>query len=289
MPLSSRHSLWLVPCIAFYACSSNDDRPSSSAAGASGGSLATGGGSAVATGGTESDSGGTGDASGGSPTASGGTPATGGASSGGAPSSGGSQSEVGGAGGQAPVPGDLTLASALNQRIEVPCQSYEDGSELCPAAMTLPPINSTMGGDSSLTYAVTLRLRGLVEPHTFSGPSGSLEQETAAPYFITSSEGTPDDIPYALFSIQVAEPALTYYANAFYTIDGEFHHRLFAIDYTAELRVRGGATVTFRYADGNDEQVANFNDVVVPGVPPAPAVFNGQFLQFDVVAVAEVP
>lgn len=43
------------------------------------------------------------------------------------------------------------------------------------------------------------------------------------------------------------------------------------------------------YADGNDEQVANFKDVVVPGVLPAPATFNGQFLQIDVVAVVVSP
>ena len=224
--------------------------------------------------------------------------------SGGAPGAGGNVQRTGGTGGlnnNSPTggtpsaasgattggtSGDVAIAQGLNHRWEVPCTDPGD-AEVCPAAMMLPPEEITFGGSPQKTYKVTLHFRGLTEPHTFLDPNGQrITTVTAAPYFLDSAQGEPEPSNYTTFWIDVALPAKMYYANAFHTTDEPFHHRLFALNYTAEIIVQGGSRVTLNHADGNARQVKNFENVVVDGVPPAPQVFDGQFLQVDVVSVS---
>jgi hypothetical protein len=48
-----------------------------------------------------------------------------------------------------------------------------------------------------------------------------------------------------------------------------------------------GADVVF-FGDGqNGKLITNFKKLVVPGIAPAPAPYNGQFVQVDVVDVKE--
>ena len=59
------------------------------------------------------------------------------------------------------------------------------------------------------------------------------------------------------------------------------------------MRAAAGAKVSL-YAsavDGNLSQIRNntANPIVVPGVPPAPLPYDGQFIQMDVIDVVEAP
>lgn len=232
-------------------------------------------------------SGGSGTSAGGRAAAAGGTsPATGGGSSlgGGTAQTGGSTSAGGSGSGGA---GDLGIASALNTRIEVPCLGAHEG-ELCSNVMTLPAQTLTFGGDPQKSYKVTLHIRGVTEGHTFTDLNNSpIDTVTPGPYFIDSTQGTPNEDAHAVFWLDVAQPAKKYYINAFYSLDGAFDHQIFALDYLADITVNGGTTVTFNYKDDNTEQAANVN-VVAPGVPPAPQAFDGQFVQIDVVSVMQL-
>ena len=62
-------------------------------------------------------------------------------------------------------------------------------------------------------------------------------------------------------------------------------HYVFPIDYRVTIAIRAGATVTMGAYDSNDVAIANHKHIVVPGVPPAPAPFDGQFFQLDVESV----
>jgi hypothetical protein len=46
------------------------------------------------------------------------------------------------------------------------------------------------------------------------------------------------------------------------------------------------AALTFSIDGHNLKGMANVTNLVVPGIPPAPAAHAGQFLQLDVVSVA---
>lgn len=58
------------------------------------------------------------------------------------------------------------------------------------------------------------------------------------------------------------------------------------VDDTVQIQIKRGATVTFGTRDPNDEIIANYQKHAVPGVPPYPMLFNGQFVQLDVVTVS---
>ena len=67
----------------------------------------------------------------------------------------------------------------------------------------------------------------------------------------------------------------------------------FAIDYQETVRASGGATFTLSAQSIDDGQIKNRDDsstpIPVPGVPPFPATYDGQFIQMDVVSVTPVP
>jgi hypothetical protein len=83
--------------------------------------------------------------------------------------------------------------------------------------------------------------------------------------------------------LKVSDPAESYTVNRH---EKKVGHFLFAIDYTVTIPIRGGATVTLGAYDDNDISIANHQSIVVPEIPPAPAPFDGQFFQLDVLAVA---
>ncbi len=267
---------FLTPVLLVLGCSS-EAGPGSAVTG-------SGGGNSQASGGARANS------SGGSPALgkSGGAVGSGGkasgSTSGGAPGSGGTGAAVGGssnANGGAPS-GDLPIAAVLNYRWEAPCKGANNNNELCGSDRTLPDHVVVVGGDPQTTYKITLHFRGLTEAHTFTPQV----PDSPAPHMIKGSVGTPNVDAHTKFWLEVAQPTEKYYANAFSSIEGEFDHRLFALDYMADITVQGGATVAFKYTDDNTEQSRNFNNTVVPGVPPDPNPFDGQFLQVDVVSVA---
>ncbi len=65
-------------------------------------------------------------------------------------------------------------------------------------------------------------------------------------------------------------------------------HQIFTIDYTQTIEIAGGSAITLHGNGQNGRLISNFKKLVVPDVTPAPAPFNGQFVQLNVVDVQEV-
>jgi hypothetical protein len=134
----------------------------------------------------------------------------------------------------------------------------------------------TFGGEKGKRYRVTLRFRGVVEPMMYK--NGKQDGD----YFYIGGE--PNNGTYNIYKISVSAPAGHYFLNR----QDKVGHRIFLLDYTKTIEIEGGATVTF-FGDGqNGRLISNFDKLVVPGIPPAPKPFNGQFVQVNVVDVVEV-
>jgi hypothetical protein len=189
----------------------------------------------------------------------------------------------------APAASDSPAASLAGLRIEVPCKGDKFGENTeChwdPALMVSDPkwklkkeIVKTFSGAPGVVHDVTIRVRGVVEPKNFTG--GTVEHD----HFQIG--GTPDVDHYNFYSLNVSDPAQSYTFNR---SDKKVGHFLFPIDYTVTIPIRGGAAVTVGAYDDNDISIANHQNIVVAEIPPAPAPFDGQFFQLDVLSVAPRP
>lgn len=191
----------------------------------------------------------------------------------------------------APVPatGDSPAASLAGLRMEAPCKGEKFGGNTeChwdPALKVNDPkwklkkeVVRTFSGTPGVIYDVTIRVRGVVEPKNFTG--GTVERE----HFQIG--GTPDVNNYNFYSLKVSDPPQDYTVNRH---EKKVGHFLFAIDYTVTIPIRGGARVTMGEYDDNEISIANHQNIVVPEIPPAPAPFDGQFFQIDVLAVTPKP
>jgi hypothetical protein len=174
-------------------------------------------------------------------------------------------------------------ASLSDLRLEVPCANPKFNNDTeChwdqSLLQTADPqwklkreIVRTFGGAKGTVYDVTLHVRGVVEPKNFTG--GMVQFD----HFQTG--GTPVKNDYNFYSLHVSDPEATYTFNR---NEEKVGHYVFAIDYRVRIPIRGGATVTMGAYDSNDVAIANHQHLVVNGVPPAPAPFDGQFFQLDV-------
>lgn len=131
------------------------------------------------------------------------------------------------------------------------------------------------GGQAGKRYKVTLRFRGVVEPMMYKGG------QQVGEYFYIGGE--KDNATYNVYQISVSSPKSHFFLNR----QDKVGHRIFTLDYTQTIEIDGGAEVVF-FGDGqNGRLITNFKKLVVPGIPPAPAPYNGQFIQVDVVDVKE--
>jgi hypothetical protein len=139
----------------------------------------------------------------------------------------------------------------------------------------------TMGGDAGTIYNVTLRVRGLSEPNMYMG--GMLDS-TNNRFYTGGTATTADGGGYTSYMMTVADPAQHYFFNS----NPSLGHLHFLLDYTVTVKIRGGTTVTFDVdGDGSHPdgvQVDNSDHLVVPDLSPAPAWYDGQFVQLDVVS-----
>jgi hypothetical protein len=144
-----------------------------------------------------------------------------------------------------------------------------------------------LGGDPNVLYSVTLHVRGVVEPRTYVGG-----KDAGNHFYVGGTGQQPSN--YNSFSVVVSSPAQTFYLNADTKAEG---YRVFTLDHQKAIVVAGGATVTLQVMDPDCAMVKNCQSAqantctpyVVAGVPPAPAAYNGQFVQLDVVSVAATP
>jgi hypothetical protein len=126
-----------------------------------------------------------------------------------------------------------------------------------------------------------MRFRGVVETEGYTGGSndGAFFQVGGEPIFDT----------WNIYKLEISAPPQTYFLNRG---QGGLYH-CFAIDYSKTVQMSAGATVTLTAdpVDSAQEEIVNVDQngssIVVDGVPPAPAPFDGQFIQVDVTAVHE--
>jgi len=132
------------------------------------------------------------------------------------------------------------------------------------------------GGEKGKRYLVTLRFRGVVEPMMYK--NGKMDGDL---FYIG---GEPNNATYNIYKISISSPESHYFLNR----QDKVGHRIFTIDYTKTIEIDGEATVTFLGDGQNGRLISNFSKLVIPGINPAvKQPFNGQFIQVDVVDVAE--
>jgi hypothetical protein len=250
---------------------------------ATGGLPATTGGTLSTTGGVAGGGNGSGGVSGGSSTGglgSGGVSGGGSGGSAGAPT-GGKGGSGGGAGGDASPAAEFDKFRFLCPCKEGAANHTSDMNCNVTPETDRQTISKMMGGDATKVYDVTLHVRGLTEPNTYK--SGMLQGER---FYIGGSTNTSG---YTSYMMTVADPLQHFFFN-YSATTGHVH---FKLDYQVTVKIRGGSKVTFDVdGDGSvpdGHQVSNFDNTVVPDVPPAPMAYDGQFVQLDVVSAVVAP
>lgn len=168
-------------------------------------------------------------------------------------------------------------ASPLNGlRWELPCAApYSDGIGcFCPNE-TL--VTANMDGSPYAIYDISLRFRGVVETKEYTGGTND-----GAFWQVGGSFPATD---FNVYSLEISAPPQIFYLNR----GQDYGTRCYAIDYTKTIQIKGGATVALRSRAFNNLEVKNHdenkNPILVPGVPPYPNPYNGQFIQINVVSI----
>jgi len=166
------------------------------------------------------------------------------------------------------------VAGALHGlRWEMPC--VKKGTT-CAAAIPRPIKSTRLGGDANHIYSVTLQFRGVVEQQSYAGGTKN---------GLWYSGGRSANSAYNIYKLEITDPPQTYYLNA----GRAGIRRCWLIDYVQTVRIRGGAEIILS-ADAQDGRLignvdGQGNPIIVPGVPPSPQPYNGQFIQMDVLSV----
>lgn len=171
--------------------------------------------------------------------------------------------------------GDLiadVLADFTGLSWTLPCSGSFPTTCICPAGDTS---SAVLGGDPTVTYTMTFRIRGCVELVEYSGGE-QLDEHVF-------KDATGQAIAVAnTYTLEVSDPPATYYLN-----NGEtLMDRLDVVDYALTIPVNGGATLTLEAVSHDNGQIKNVtnvsvsdDDVTKPIVVAQP--YNGQFMQLD--------
>jgi hypothetical protein len=167
-------------------------------------------------------------------------------------------------------------------RWNLPCNPHGTAETAC-TCVDPEVVSTTLGGLPGASYDVTLRFRGVVEQKTYVGGShdGGMWQVG----------GTVPNDSYNIYRLDISSPAQTFFLNR----GTSAITRCWPIDYVETIRVAAGADVslTAQVVDGQEIINRDATDgtggaIVIPGVPPAPESFDGQFIQMDVVDLSAV-
>ncbi len=184
--------------------------------------------------------------------------------------------------------GCVDVASGLQGlRWNLPCTAPYNTTVCVTDAVNM--LASTLKGSTTRLYAVTLRFRGIVEQKTYVGSSATdagLTGTLNTGFYVVG--GTPAADDWNIYKLEVSDPAFTAYLNN----GASGHNYVDQLDYTTTVTMRGGSDVTLTAdpVDNGPYEIKNVSledggAIVVPGVAPAPAAFDGQFVQMDVVSV----
>jgi len=217
---------------------------------------------------------------------------------------GGSDTGTSGSGGMTANPQveiDDAVKALKAWRYENPC-GYVDGHDLstCSSGEVCFPNSQKVrfaekkvipiGGVVGHQYDVTLRVRGAIEPRDYPAdcayiPGGSPEQKTISIVENCNGFSNTGNVQFNVWEFAIQEPKHVYYLNA---VKVHPPHRVDAIDQQFTIRVAGGTKIDFQFDDINGGEIRNCS-ITVPGVAPYPKLFDGNFVQFDVVDAKLVP
>jgi hypothetical protein len=224
---------------------------------------------------------------GGSDATAGSSAAAGSSATGGSGATAGS-SGVAGAGGTMGMDNTDVAKPLDGLRIDDPCSGVASTNPGSTCNHVMNPFHAktdvTIGGMSGVTYDVTLRIRGVVEPTKVNGGTRPDTSTTMIngktyrkqPYTVG---GTPGDATYQPWLFSVSNPSQNYYFNDY----GLTEHTTFLLDYEVTIPMAGGAKATLDVADGNDHEIDNYAKLVNDGIPGSMNL--GQYLQINVVSV----
>lgn len=285
-----------------WSCAPSDSGGQSSggAPGTSGGAPANSGGATVNTGGATGESGGAPANTGGMTNTGGmigpgntggrgGAPAnTGGRANTGGVTTTGGMTGTGGASGDltavaAPLNGQLLLGPCLRDTQAAVCATVNGA---CPGANTAgsglagvltADKTITLGGTPGTMYTISLHIQGEVESKQYGGmdQNSTLASPRADGFAIG---GTPTNADaYNVYVIRVTNPGSTaatnYYLNSLQDAavgtttrgPGVSNHTVYGIDYMANIRAMGGATLRLLAADSNCSMIKNCGPIVNDG------------------------
>jgi hypothetical protein len=132
------------------------------------------------------------------------------------------------------------------------------------------------GGKRGTRYAVTLRVRGVVEPMMYK--NGKMDGE----HFYIGGE--PNNKTYNIYKIDIASPKGHFFLNR----QDKVGHRIFTIDYEKTIEVDGGSKITLSGDGQNGKLISNFSKLILPGLKSVAQPYHGQFIQLDVIKVKQL-
>jgi hypothetical protein len=170
-------------------------------------------------------------------------------------------------------------AAALDGlRWELPCQSDSSQSALCDT-LPMTSVTTVLTAAPSSRFLVELRFRGVVETKSYVGGTNEGVHWQVG--------GTPASDTFNVYTSRITDPPQVYYLNG----GGSFGPAVSRIDYTKVVEIGGGAKIELvAESIDNIERVnrdVGGNPIAVSDVTPT--VFDGQFIQLDVVSVKPTP
>jgi hypothetical protein len=126
----------------------------------------------------------------------------------------------------------------------------------------------TLGGTPGTMYTITLHIQGEVESKQYGGmDANSTAQSPAANGFCVGGTPTTADA-YNVYDLRVTNPGSTAVTNYFLNslqAPGVSNHTTYGIDYTAQIKAMGGATIRMLAADSNCSMIKNCGPAVNDG------------------------
>lgn len=147
--------------------------------------------------------------------------------------------------------------------------------------------SASIAGVAGVTYDVTLRIRGVVEPTRITGGTradlSTFQYRSMdwrkVPYTVGGAVANSTDADYNQWHIGVESPSGNFYLNDYQKTG----HYIFALDYQVTIPMAANTKVTLDVTDRNERQIVNYEKYAVAGIPGS--VNFGQFVQVSVVAV----
>lgn len=158
-------------------------------------------------------------------------------------------------------------ADAYDQtlRLEMPILTGVNGCAANgTASLTLPAVGAA--------GTRQVRVRGLMEGKSYTGGAAD------GAWYVG---GSPQPGGQNVWKLRVQGGGLD---NTYYLNSGLFSANVTAVDYIREIAVAGTPQLTLSCDSVDALEYNNAGGIVVPGIPPAPAAFNGQFVQIDLQA-----